>query len=71
MAQPPTSGFDSKICRLTGIIQGMPAIPDNLPDDPVLLKQMLLDTYEARARDQEVKEAYETHIVDLKEQIVA
>ena len=44
-------------------------MPDNLPDDPVLLKQMLLDTYEARARDQEVKEAYETHIVDLKEQI--
>jgi transposase len=47
----------------------MPSMPDNLPDDPVLLKQMLLDTYEARARDQEVKEAYETHIVDLKEQI--
>ena len=47
----------------------MPAIPDNLPDDPVLLKQMLFDTYEARARDQEVKEAYQTHIVDLKEQI--
>jgi len=44
-------------------------MPDNLPDDPVLLKQMLLETYEARARDQEVKEAYQTHIVDLKEQI--
>ena len=51
------------------MIQGMPAIPDNLPDDPVLLKQMLFDTYEARARDQEVKEAYQTHIVGLKEQI--
>lgn len=41
----------------------MPSMPDKL------LKQMLLDTYEARARDQEVKEAYETHIVDLKKQI--
>ena len=30
---------------------------------------MLLDTYEAQARDQEVKEAYQIHIVDLKEQI--
>ena len=47
----------------------MISMPDNLPDDPVLLKQMLLETYEARARDQEVKEAYQTHIVDLKEQI--
>lgn len=47
----------------------MPFMPDNLPDDPVLLKQMLLDKYEARARDQEVNEAYETHTVDLKEQI--
>lgn len=27
-------------------------MPDNLPDDPVLLKQMLLEKYEARARDQ-------------------
>ena len=44
-------------------------MPDNLPDDPVLLKQMLLDTYEARTRDQEVKEAYQIHIIDLKEQI--
>lgn len=47
----------------------MPSLPDNFPDDSVLLKQMLLDIYEARARDQEVKEAYATHIVDLKEQI--
>ena len=47
----------------------MRSVPDNLPDDPVLLKQMLLETYEARARDQEVKEAYQIHIVDLKEQI--
>ena len=45
----------------------MISMPDNLPDDPGLLKQMLLETYEARARDQEVKETYQTHIVDLKE----
>ena len=38
----------------------MISMPDNLPDDPVRLKQMLLETYEARARDQEVKEAYQT-----------
>jgi hypothetical protein len=25
---------------------------DNLPDDPVRLKQMLLETHKARARDQ-------------------
>ncbi|MEE5004261.1 transposase, partial [Pseudomonas alliivorans] len=40
----------------------MKLMPEDLPDDPVLLKQMLLDV-------QEVKEAYATHIVDLKEQI--
>jgi transposase len=47
----------------------MISMPDNLPDEPVLLNQMLLETYEARARDQGVKEAYQPHIVDLKEQI--
>ncbi|EPN70141.1 ISPsy5, transposase, partial [Pseudomonas syringae pv. actinidiae ICMP 19097] len=55
-------GFDSTICRLTGIIQGMKLMPDDLPDDPVLLRQMLLEA-------QDAKEAYATHIVDLKEQI--
>lgn len=30
---------------------------------------MLLEAYEARLREQEVNEAYATHIVDLKEQI--
>lgn len=30
---------------------------------------MLLESYEARSHEQEVKEAYATHIVDLKEQI--
>lgn len=55
----------------------MISVPDNLPDDPVLLKQMLLESYAARAceqsaahvREQEVKAAYTTHIDDLKEQI--
>ncbi|TES78168.1 DUF2303 family protein [Pseudomonas syringae pv. tomato] len=40
----------------------MKLMPDDLPDDPVLLKQMLLEA-------QDAKEAYATHIVDLKEQI--
>ena len=39
---------------------------ENLPDDPVLLKQMLL---EALGRQQVTAEAYQSHIVDLKEQI--
>ncbi len=55
----------------------MISVPDNLPDDPVLLKQMLLESYAARAceqsaarvREQEFNEAYATHIDDLKEQI--
>jgi transposase len=47
----------------------MISMPDNLPDHPVPFKQILLETYEARARDQEVKETYQPHIVDLKEQI--
>lgn len=47
----------------------MISLPDNLPEDPLLLKQMLLVAYAARSREQEVKEAYATHIVDLKEQI--
>ncbi len=40
-------------------------IPDDLPDDPVLLKQLLL---EALSRQEESAQAYQTHIVDLKEQ---
>ncbi|MDU8333898.1 IS66-like element IS684 family transposase, partial [Pseudomonas syringae pv. actinidiae] len=40
----------------------MKLMPDDLPDDPVLLRQMLLEA-------QDAKEAYATHIVDLKEQI--
>lgn len=55
----------------------MISVPDNLPDHPVLLKQMLLESYAARACEQsaahaceqEVKAAYTTHIDDLKEQI--
>ena len=30
----------------------MISVPDNLPDDPVLLKQMLLESYAARACEQ-------------------
>ncbi len=66
MAQPSAQGFDSKICCLTGIIQGMRPLPEDLPDDPVLLKQMLLEAF---SRQEVTAEAYETHIVDLKEQI--
>lgn len=44
----------------------MISLPDDLPDDPVLLKQMLL---EGLNRQEEVVQSYQTHIVDLKEQI--
>ena len=44
----------------------MISLPDDLPDDPVLLKQLLL---EALNRQDETAQAYQTHIVDLKEQI--
>ncbi|MNJ33456.1 putative Helix-turn-helix domain of transposase IS66 [compost metagenome] len=44
----------------------MISLPYVLPDDPVLLKQLLL---EALSRQEEVAHAYQTHIVDLKEQI--
>lgn len=44
----------------------MISLPDDLPDDPVLLKRLLL---EALNRQQESAQSYQTHIVDLKEQI--
>lgn len=44
----------------------MRPLPEDLPDDPVLLKQMLLEAF---SRQEVTAEAYETHIVDLKEQI--
>jgi transposase len=44
----------------------MRALPEDLPDDPVLLKQMLLEAF---SRQDVASEAYETHIVDLKAQI--
>ena len=44
----------------------MISLPDDLPDDPVLLKQLLL---EALNRQEQTAQAYQTHIVDLKEQI--
>lgn len=44
----------------------MRPLPENLPDDPVLLKKMLLEAF---SRQDVTAEAYETYIVDLKEQI--
>ncbi|GFM53536.1 hypothetical protein PSCICE_48030 [Pseudomonas cichorii] len=44
----------------------MISLPNDLPHDPVLLKQLLL---EALNRQEESAQAYQTHIVDLKEQI--
>ena len=41
-------------------------MPDELPDDPVSLKQMLLEAFSLQ---EEVAHSYQTHIVDLKEQI--
>ncbi|EPN33705.1 transposase IS66, partial [Pseudomonas syringae pv. actinidiae ICMP 19096] len=46
----------------TGIIQGMISMPEDLPDDPVLLKQLLAQLMIERTADK-------GHIVDLKEQI--
>lgn len=44
-------------------------VPDDLPDDPVLFKQLLLEALTRQAHTQAVAEAHEVHIVDLKEQI--
>lgn len=44
----------------------MISLTDDLPDDPVLLKRLLL---EALSRQEESASSYLTHIVDLKEQI--
>lgn len=44
----------------------MISLPDDLPDDPVLLKQLLL---EALNRQQESAQSYQARIVDLKDQI--
>ncbi|GFM78084.1 hypothetical protein PSCICM_39030 [Pseudomonas cichorii] len=44
----------------------MISMPDDLPDDPVLLKQLLLKSYAARLREQEVNQAYVTAVaVDM------
>ncbi|MNJ35818.1 Transposase IS66 family protein [compost metagenome] len=45
------------------------SLPDDLPDDPVLLKQLLLEALTRQAKTAEVLQAHEGHIVDLKEQI--
>ncbi|MNJ13171.1 hypothetical protein D3C77_73750 [compost metagenome] len=47
----------------------MISLPDELPDDPVLLKQLLLEALARQAKTAEVLQAHEGHIVDLKEQI--
>ena len=62
----PISGFDSKIRRLTGIIRVIISMYEHLPDDPELLKKMLLVAFNALVRQQEVGQFYETHIIDLK-----
>lgn len=45
------------------------SLPDDRPDDPVLLKQLLLEVLARQAKTAEVLQAHEGHIVDLKEQI--
>ncbi|MBX8487384.1 transposase, partial [Pseudomonas cichorii] len=47
----------------------MMPLPDDLPDDPVLLKQLLLEALTRQVKTDAVLEAHEGHIVDLKEQI--
>lgn len=47
----------------------MISLHDELPDDPVLLKQLLLEALARQAKTAEVLQAHEGHIVDLKEQI--
>lgn len=47
----------------------MISMPDHLPDDPELLKQMLLEAFELLGRQQEIDQAHQSQIVDLKEQI--
>jgi hypothetical protein len=41
----------------------MRALPEDLPDDPALLQQMLLESV---SHQEVMDEAYQTHIVDLK-----
>lgn len=41
----------------------MISLPDDLPNDPVLLKQLLLEALARQAKTDEVLEAHETHIV--------
>lgn len=62
LAQSPASGFDTAIRRLIRYIRGMISMPENLPDEPVLLKQMLAQLLKERTVDK-------GQIVDLKEQV--
>jgi transposase len=47
----------------------MISMPGDLPDDPALLRQLLLEALTRQAKTAEVLEAHEGHIVDLREQI--
>ena len=47
----------------------MISMPDNLPDDPVRLKQLLLESLAQQAKTAEALLAQQGQIVDLKEQI--
>ncbi|VVO37026.1 IS66 family transposase IS684 [Pseudomonas fluorescens] len=47
----------------------MNLMPDNLPDDPVRLKQLLLESLAQQAKTAEALLAQQGQIVDLKEQI--
>ncbi len=54
--------FDAAICRVIGYNPGHDFMPDNLPDDPLLLMQMIVQMLSERQVDK-------GQIVDLKEQI--
>ena len=45
------------------MIRAMISLPDDLTDDPVLLKQLLL---QALSRQEKSAQAYQSHIIDLK-----
>lgn len=63
LAQPSSSGFDAVLRSVTRYNPGHDFSTDDLPDDPVLHKQLL---FEALSRQEESAQAYQTHIVDLK-----
>ncbi len=62
MEEPSASSSKPSIRRLIGYNLSMNLMPDELPDDPVLLKQMLVQMLSERQVDK-------GQIIDLKEQI--